>query len=58
MKYAKKYDSGANYITTKFPFRITKSSKYISGVEKILQAVSWFSKMSEWGKQNVKNSAS
>ena len=37
LKYAKEYDSEANHITTKFPFRISKSSKYISGVEKVLQ---------------------
>ena len=37
LKYAKEYDSEASYITTKFPFRISKSSKYVSGVEKVLQ---------------------
>ena len=37
LKYGKEYDSEASYITTKFPFRITKSSKYISGVDKVLQ---------------------
>jgi len=37
LKYNKEYDSEANHITTKFPFRISKSSKYISGVEKVLQ---------------------
>jgi len=37
LKYNKEYDSEASYITTKFPFRITKSSKYVSGVEKVLQ---------------------
>ena len=37
LKYAKEYDSEANHITTKFPFRISKSSKYVSGVEKVLQ---------------------
>lgn len=37
LKYNKEYDSEASYITTKFPFRISKSSKYVSGVEKVLQ---------------------
>jgi SPX domain protein involved in polyphosphate accumulation len=38
LKYAQEHESRANHITTKFPFRITKSSKYINGVENILQA--------------------
>jgi SPX domain protein involved in polyphosphate accumulation len=37
LKYDKEHDSEARHITTKFPFRITKSSKYVNGVEKILQ---------------------
>lgn len=37
LKYNQDYDFEASYITTKFPFRITKSSKYVSGVQKVLQ---------------------
>ena len=40
LKYEQDYDSEANYITTKFPFRVTKSSKYVTGVHKVLQMVS------------------
>ena len=35
LKYNIDADDDANYITEHFPFRLTKSSKYISGVEKI-----------------------
>ena len=37
LKYDQKYDDGVNYITSKFPFRVTKSSKYVTGLQKILQ---------------------
>lgn len=37
LKYDQEYDSAASYITNKFPFRITKNSKYVTGVQKILQ---------------------
>jgi hypothetical protein len=37
LKYNKEFDQGANYITSNFPFRITKSSKYVSGVKKVFQ---------------------
>jgi hypothetical protein len=37
LKYAQVYDSEASYITTEFPFRITKSSKYVTGLENVLQ---------------------
>ena len=40
LKYAQEHESIANHITTKFPFRISKSSKYINGVDNILQATS------------------
>ena len=36
LKYDKEYDQGANYIISMFPFRITKSSKYVNGLQKIL----------------------
>ena len=35
LKYDKNADDDVNRITEHFPFRLTKSSKYISGVEKI-----------------------
>lgn len=37
LKYNQAYDSLAGDITTTFPFRITKNSKYVSGVQKLLQ---------------------
>jgi len=37
LKYNHDYDSGASYITTKFPFRLTKSSKYVTGVERVFK---------------------
>ena len=40
LKYNHDYDSGASYITTKFPFRLTKSSKYVTGVERVFQMAS------------------
>jgi hypothetical protein len=39
LKYDQDYDSEASNITSKFPFRVTKSSKYVSGVQKVLQMV-------------------
>jgi hypothetical protein len=36
LKYDKEHDQGANYIISMFPFRITKSSKYVNGLQKIL----------------------
>ena len=39
LKYDQDYDSEASHITSKFPFRITKSSKYVSGVQKVFQMV-------------------
>ena len=35
LKYNKDADDDVNHITEHFPFRLTKSSKYISGIEKI-----------------------
>lgn len=35
LKYAEGMDSGAETITNSFPFRLTKSSKYISGMENL-----------------------
>jgi hypothetical protein len=35
LKYDEEYDSEANNITSIFPFRVTKSSKYVNGVQKI-----------------------
>ncbi len=39
LKYDRKFDSYAHLITNHFPFRITKSSKYVKGIEKILNQV-------------------
>ncbi|MCG8310726.1 MAG: VTC domain-containing protein [Cytophagales bacterium] len=33
LKYDKKYDVNARHITNGFPFRITKSSKYVRGIQ-------------------------
>ena len=33
LKYSDKDDDDAGYITNHFPFRMTKSSKYVSGIE-------------------------
>ena len=35
LKYDEEYDSEANNITSIFPFRVTKNSKYVNGVQKI-----------------------
>ena len=35
LKYNKEFDSGVNYITSRFPFRLSKSSKYITGIQKL-----------------------
>ncbi len=37
LKYDEAEEFNANNITTKFPFRVTKSSKYVNGIEKIFQ---------------------
>lgn len=37
LKYNKNFDDGARLITSFFPFRITKSSKYVTGLQKVLQ---------------------
>lgn len=37
LKYDQKYDDGANDISSKFPFRVTKSSKYVNGIQKVFQ---------------------
>jgi SPX domain protein involved in polyphosphate accumulation len=33
LKYDQKYDDNADYITTNFPYRLTKSSKYVNGLQ-------------------------
>lgn len=33
LKYERKYDNSATYVTTQLPFRLTKSSKYVNGME-------------------------
>ena len=38
IKYNKEFDNEANRITSQFPFRITKSSKYVNGLSKIFQS--------------------
>lgn len=35
LKYSDKDDAEAGFITNHFPFRMTKSSKYVSGIEKL-----------------------
>ncbi|MDO8555068.1 MAG: VTC domain-containing protein [bacterium] len=35
LKYDEEYDADARIISSKFPFRMTKSSKYVTGVEKM-----------------------
>jgi SPX domain protein involved in polyphosphate accumulation len=35
LKYDQKYASEIQYITNRFPFRITKSSKYVTGLQKV-----------------------
>ena len=35
LKYDEEYDSEASNITSIFPFRVTKNSKYVNGVQKI-----------------------
>jgi SPX domain protein involved in polyphosphate accumulation len=34
LKYSQKEDPRSNIITTRFPFRLTKSSKYVTGIQK------------------------
>ena len=34
LKYSQDEDSRSNYITSRLPFRVTKSSKYVTGVQK------------------------
>jgi len=36
LKYNKEFDTEASYITNYFPFRLTKSSKYINGMNYLL----------------------
>jgi len=37
LKYSKRLDTGSDYITNFFPFRMTKFSKYVIGIDKILR---------------------
>ena len=37
LKYDKVYDTASRFVTSNFPFRLTKSSKYVTGVQKLLQ---------------------
>ncbi len=37
LKYNQDYDKEVNYITSEFPFRLTKSSKYVNGIQQISQ---------------------
>ena len=41
LKYKKDFDEFARHLTSKFPFRMTKSSKYVSGIQKIKQVYSF-----------------
>lgn len=38
LKYDQGYEAESHYITSNFPFRMTKSSKYQNGIQKILQS--------------------
>lgn len=40
LKYLEEYDETAGEITNYFPFRMTKSSKYITGIENYLTSIS------------------
>jgi hypothetical protein len=35
LKYQREYDTGADRISSGFPFRMTRSSKYIQGIERV-----------------------
>ena len=39
LKYDDSLDDGANTITNQFPFRMTKSSKYVTGIEHVLKTI-------------------
>jgi len=39
LKYQEEYDSEANFITNKFPFRLSKSSKYVNGIQQLNQII-------------------
>jgi SPX domain protein involved in polyphosphate accumulation len=39
LKYDEINDGGANLITSKFPFRVSKSSKYVNGLQQIYQII-------------------
>jgi len=39
LKYNQTFDKDVNYITSKFPFRVTKSSKYVNGIQQISQMI-------------------
>ena len=39
LKYQEEYDSEANYIINKFPFRLSKSSKYVNGIQQLNQII-------------------
>jgi len=39
LKYNQIFDQEANFITSQFPFRVTKSSKYVNGIQQISQVL-------------------
>lgn len=39
LKYDEPFDEGARFITNHFPFRMTKSSKYVTGLEHLLKTI-------------------
>ena len=39
LKYNQAFEQEVNYITSKFPFRVTKSSKYVNGIQQISQMI-------------------
>lgn len=38
LKYDQSYDKEIHHVSSNFPFRVTKSSKYVTGLQKILQS--------------------
>ena len=41
LKYGHAKDDEASEITKHFPFRLTKSSKYVLGISKLCSSVEW-----------------
>ena len=39
LKYQEEYDEEANSIINQFPFRLSKSSKYVNGIQQLNQLI-------------------